>query len=488
MHELQVRAALGARRFRLVRQLLTEAFVLGILGAAAGWLCARQIVALLLSTLPATEAAARFEFHADPRVLVFMAASTFVTVLGFSVLPVWRASRVNVSTALKASGHGTQRVGRRLALLTVGVQMALSIVLLAGAAMFVQTVRNASTMSLGFDRRDLIEVELADRVLRLNASEVHQIHTALFEGLRAIPGVKVVALSYPFFPSWAFGIEKPEGEAGYRTSVDYFAAMRIPLLRGRLLTEADADREDPVVVVNDWYARGWFPGDDAIGKRGGFNNALIVGVVGNAATTNVRWDDPTVYRLARASEARLAPALVVRTAAGIERTTLFRPIEQVVRRVNPRLFVAVRTPDDALNRSIARERMVAATSSLFAFAGIVLAGVGLFGVAASAVAHRSVELGLRAALGASRWQIIREALRGTAIAITAGVAAGIAITAVVSRQLGHFISGLLIGLGPSDWMVLTSAAAAMLTVALVASVVPAIRAGRIDPLETMRRT
>src|SRR6185503_16212308 len=128
----------------------------------------------------------------------------------------------------------------------------------------------------------------------------------------------------------------------------------------------------------------------------GFNNALIVGIVGNARVTNVRWrDEPAVYRLALPTEARLAPALIVRTASSIDPESLFRPIEQVVRRVNPRLFVAVRTPDDALNRSIARERMVAATSGFFGVAGLALAGIGLFGVAASAVAHRTRELGLR---------------------------------------------------------------------------------------------
>src|SRR4029453_10242239 len=151
---------------------------------------------------------------------------------------------------------------------------------------------------LGFDRRQLVEVELADRVLRLSAAEVRDIHRDLLDSLRALPGVENVALSYPLFPPWAFGIEQPAGEAGMRVSVDYFSTMKIPLIRGRLLSPGDLLREDPVVVVNEWYARGWFPGQDAIGQRGGFNNALIVGIVGNANTTNVRWEEPAVYRLA----------------------------------------------------------------------------------------------------------------------------------------------------------------------------------------------
>jgi predicted permease len=486
-HELHVRTALGAGRGRLIRQLLMEGLLLAAAGGAVAWVCARQVVALLLSTIPSPEAAARLEFHADVRVLAFMSVATIVTVLGFALLPAWRASRVDVSSALKpAPGQVAAYGARRLGLLMVGVQVALSVVLLTAAAMFAQTVRNVASMPLGFDRRYLVEVELADRALRVNAAQVREMHDALLDGIRALPGVEHVALSHPLFPPWAFGIEQPAGEAGMRVSVDYFPTMKIPLIRGRLLTTDDLAREDPVVVANEWYARGWFPGEDPIGKRGGFNNALIVGLVGNANTTNVRWEEPALYRLALPSEARLAPALHVRTAASIDPASLFRPIEQVVRRVNPRLFVAVRTPDDALNRSMARERMVAATSGFFGLTALVLAGIGLFGVAASAVTHRASDLGLRIALGASRWGVVREALRGTTIVFACGLAAGVVATIVAARQLDHVIAGLLIGLRPSDWLTMAAAAAAMIVVAVLAAILPALQAARTDPLIAMR--
>ena len=349
-HELNVRTALGAGRFRLVRQLLIEGLVLAVMGSAAAWLCAGWGVALLLSTVGSADAASRLEFHGDLPVLAFMCGTTLVTTLGFALLPAWRATRIDVSSSLRtAPSQAAPSGARRLGLLMVGTQIALAVVLIAGAALFVQTVRNVATMPLGFDRRHLVEVELADRVLRLSAAEVRQTHDALLEGLRALPGVEHAALSLPLFPSWAVGIEQPAGEAGMRVSVDYFSAMRIPFIRGRLLTLDDLTRADPAVVVNEWYARSTFPGEDAIGKRGGFNNGLIVGIVGNTNVTNVRWEEPAVYRLARPTEARLAPALIVRAASSIDPESLFRPIEQVVRRVNPRLFVAVRTPDDALN-------------------------------------------------------------------------------------------------------------------------------------------
>jgi len=486
-HELHVRTALGAGRTRLVRQLLMESLGLAAAGGAAAWFCARQIVAMLLSTIPSAEAAARLELHADLRILAFMFVSTLLTMLGFALLPAWRASRIDVSTALKSAPTHVAPAGARcLGLLMAGVQVAVSVVLLTAAAIFAQTVRNVATMPLGFDRRPLVEVELADRALTLKADEVREIHRALLDGIRALPGVEQVALSYPMFPAWALGVEQPAGEAGMRVSEDYFSAMKIPLIRGRLLTSGDLQREDPVAVVNEWYARGWFPGRDPIGQRGGFNNALIVGVVGNANTTNVRWEEPAVYRLALPSEARLAPAVIVRAAAAIEPVTLFRPLEQIVRRVNARLFVTVRTPEDALNRSISRERMVAATSGFFGLTGLALAGIGLFGIAASAVAHRTSELGLRVALGASRWTVVREALRGTAIVFTGGLAGGVLATLVAARQLDHVIAGLVIGLRPSDWLMVTSATAAMIVVATLVAIVPAVRAARADPLITMR--
>jgi predicted permease len=486
-HELSVRTALGADRFRLVRQLVIEGLVLAVLGGAAAWLCAGWGVSWLLSTVPSAGAASRLEFQGDLRVLAFMSGTAFVTTAGFAVLPAWRATRIDVWSALRTTPlQAAPRGARRLGLLMVGAEIALSVVILAGAALFVQSVRNVAAMPLGFDRRHLVEVELADRVLRLSAGEVRQTHDALLAELGALPGVEHVAVSLPLFPSWAYGVEQPAGEAGMRVSVDYFAAMRLPLIRGRLLIADDLTRADPVVVVTEWYASSTFPGEDAIGKRGGFNHALIVGIVGNSRVTNVRWEEPAVYRLALPTEARLAPAVIVRTASSIDPESLFRPIEQVVRRVNPRLLVAVRTSDDALERSIARERMVAATSGFFGFTGLLLAGIGLFGVAASAVARRRRELGLRLALGASRGNVVREALRGTAIVCAGGVTAGLVAVAIVARAVDHLIAGLLIGLRATDWMVVGASTIAMLMVAALAAILPALRAARVDPLTAIR--
>src|SRR4029453_12937220 len=156
--------------------------------------------------------------------------------------------------------------------------------------------------------------------------------------MRAIPGVEAVALSAPLFPAWAMGIDQPEGEWGFRVRPEYFSVMQMPLLRGRLFTADDIARADPVVVANQWYVEGWFPNEDALGKRGGFNNAEIIGIVGNITTDNVRWRIPVLYRPVRPEEARLVPAITARVAASIDPESLFRPLEAAVRQVNPRLF------------------------------------------------------------------------------------------------------------------------------------------------------
>ena len=486
-HEFRVRTALGASRSRLIAQLLVESLVLSLAGGIGAWFVAKWGVSLLLSTLPSAEAAARLELTADPRVMAFMAVATLTATLVCALAPAWKATRVDAASALRTTPSQAGPAGaQRLALAIVGGQVALSAVLIAGAVLFVQTARNAASIPLGFERSRLVEVELADRVLRAGAADVRRMHETMLANIRAIPGVESVALSMPLFPAWAMGVEQPAGESGFRVSPEYFSVMRIPLLRGRLLTTSDLTRADPVVVANQWYAEQWFPGEDAIGKHGGFNDAEIVGIVGNATTDNVRWRMPVLYRPVRPDEARFVPAIAVRVAASVDPQSVFRPLEAAVRQAHPRLFVAVRTADQALARSIGRERMVATTSALFGAIGIALAGLGIFGIAASAVARRTSELGLRLALGASRRRVVRDALGGTAVVFCAGLAAGLAAAVAAARALDSALSALLIGLRAGDWMVVAAAACGLLVVALMAGIVPALRAARLDPLVAIR--
>jgi predicted permease len=489
-HELRVRTALGASRSRLIGQLLVEGGLIAILGGVAAWWFAAWGVSALVSTLPSPQSAARLALQVDLRLLLFMAATTLAATLGFALLPALRATKIDVATALKsAPSFGAPAGARRLSQWMVGAQVALSVVLVAGAGLFIETVQNVAALDLGFDRKHIVEVELNDRVGRQTRESVKAAHDAMIAGLQAIPGVEAVTFSVPLFPQWAVGIDRPEGEAGYPVSIDYFKTFQIPLVRGRLLTADDLRRRDgEVVVVNEWYAKGWFPGEDAIGKRGGFSQGEIVGIVANAQTTNVRWEDPTVYRVQLPDAGRMTRAFAIRVRDNIDRRSLFDSIERVVRGVDPRLFVGVRTAEDALNRSIARERMVAATSALFGLIGLLLAGIGLFGVASAAVAQRTNEIGLRMALGAGRWNVMTEALRSTAIVFAIGLLSGVVLVFVATQATRHLVAELLIGLRPGDRLVLLATIATLLSSAALAALIPALRATRINPLDAIRHS
>jgi predicted permease len=367
----------------------------------------------------------------------------------------------------------------------VGVQVALSVVLLTGAGLFVQTLGNLARTDLGFDSHNLIQVELAARTAGIRPEQVPAIHEQLIERVAAVPGVSAVTMfGTPLYPPWATGAEPPSDYTAGIVGPDFFDLMRIPLVRGRFFTAADAMRTEGYSIVTESFARQTFPGEDAIGKRAGFGNLEVIGIVRDAKLDSVRWDvEPMVYRMGM-RQARLMSVVLVRAAVDPE--TVMRPIQEAVMGVNPRLLVSVRTVDEVVGRSIARERLVAMTSAFFGVLGLALTGIGLFGVAAFAVARRTSELGLRIALGATPWGVIRESLRETMRVFVWGLVAGSVGAFLAARLAGRFISGLLFGLEPADWTNVAGAVLLMLSIAVAACVVPALRASRTDPLRAIK--
>lgn len=486
LRELAVRTSLGARRSRLISQLLVESAVIAAIGAAAAWVCARWGVSALLAMLPLATIPEQLTFQTDLRVLTFMAALSFLTVILFGLVPAWRASRVDVIATLKSTQSTTTAPGaRRLGLWLVGAQVALSVVLLAGAGLFVQTLRNLAHADLGFDPRNVIQVELAARSIGIRPEQVPGLHEELLDRVGAIPGVaSVTAFGTPLFPPWATATARPTDYAAGIVGPGFFELMRIPLIRGRLFTAADATRSEGFSIVSESFAKQMFPGEDAIGKRAGYGNLEVIGIVRDATLDNLRWDvEPIVYRMGL-RQGRLMSALLVRASVDPER--VIRPIQEAVSRVNPRLLVSVRTVDEVVNRSIARERLVAMTSGFFGALGLALSAIGLFGVAAFTVVRRTSELGLRMALGATPWHVVHESLRETMHVFSWGLIVGAAVALAAARIADRFISGLLFGLEPTDWVNTAAAVMLMLVIAAAACAVPALRATRIDPLRAMR--
>jgi predicted permease len=485
-HEFVVRASLGARRSRLVGQLLVESALVAALGAAAAWLFAKWGVSTLLAALPVASVPEQLRLHADGRTLGLLATLSALVAVLFGFAPAVRGTRVDLGSALKSTQPtATGRGMRRLGLSLVAGQVALSVMLVAGAGLFLETLRNMAQVDLGFSPSRLVQIELAGRMVPYRPEEVPGLHQRLLDAVSVVPGVESATVSFtPLYPPWA--AEKPALQEGYAAGVvgpRYFETLRIPLLRGRLFTQDDVERGQAVSIVTESFAREFFPGEDPIGKRAGFGSLEVVGVVRDARTSNVRWHEPTVYRLGLRI-GRVMSAILVRTS--VEPSTVTRPLQEAVSGVDPRLFTSATPVEAVINRSIARERLVAGASAFFGLVGLVLAGMGVFGVAALAVAQRTSELGLRIALGASRSRVVRESLRDTAVVCAGGLALGSAAAVLALRVAGHHISGLLFGVEPAGWGNPAAAAALMLLIVVAACILPALRATRIDPLAAIR--
>ena len=504
--ELAVRTALGASRARLVAQLTAESLVLALAGGALAWLFASWGVSILLSMLPVAEVPEQLQFRTDGRLLAFMAATSLMSAALFTIAPAWRATSISPGPALaasqpSASGRGSRRVGW----LFVAGQTALSVVLLSGACLFFQSARNAMAISSGFNPRGVLQVELDRDWARavqaqgkpappLTVDQVRAAYAELERRLSAIPGVTAITSFWlPLLPPDFAGVPQPAEPLGAFAGPGFFETLQIPILRGRGLTDEDARRrQGAAVVISESFARLMFPGEDAVGRRidsvrlrnGNWMNLEVVGVAGDARLNNLRWaDDPTIYMHGLTIQ-RAMTALQIRTH--IDPAHLAAPVRQALLDMNPRSVVSMRPLEDVIARSIARERMVAGTSLFLALVGLVLACIGVFGVAAGAVAERTREIGLRIALGATSWNVIRGTLFETTCMFGLGLLAGTLAAVAVAQWLDSRIAGMLLGLSATDWTNFTAAVAIVMVAGVTACLTPAIRAIRIDPLIALR--
>jgi predicted permease len=373
--------------------------------------------------------------------------------------------------------------------------VALSVLLLVGAGLFVQTVRNLLRVDVGFATDGLLQVSLDTRGAGYGAGQVGPLQARLLERVAALPGVRAVtAIRNGVMQAAGMrsrivlpGRDLPPDEAwnGATVGPAFFETMAIPIRRGRAFSADDFARDRRLVVVSEAWARRYFPRENPVGGRIGDSGQYeIVGVVADSRIFDVRTDvGPTMYFMASADPDRFS-AIEVRAIGDVD--AVGRAVQAEIRRVNPRLVLGVRTMREEIDRMVARERLVAATSTAFSLVGLLLASVGIFGVAASTVARRTSDIGIRMALGAGRWAVIREALRDTLLTFTAGVAAGVVAALLALRLAAPVIGDLLFGLTPTDTATVVGAGLVMLLVAVAACVLPARRAVRIDPLAAIR--
>jgi predicted permease len=486
--ELTMRVALGASRARLMLQCLVESAVLAAMGGILALVVARWGVTIMLSMLPLPVIPEGLAFQADARLIGFAAGVSLLGALLFGLAPAWRATHVDLSATLRSSqGNTATSATRRLGRWLVACQVGLSVLLLVGAGLFVQTLRNLVNRDIGFNPGSLLQVTLDTSGSGYQQGQVGGLYRLLSERIAAIPGVgSVTGVRNPVMAGVgsrcrmslpAVTLAPDDRWDCADVGPSFFETLNIPVVRGRAFTAADFERSQGFVVISEAFAARYFPNDDPVGKF------PIIGIVGNARLGAVRGEGgPMMYRMLPKEPDRVSA--LVRSAG--DPAIVAQAIQEEIRRVNPRLLIGISTMQQQIDRNISSERMVAATSAFFSLLGLLLVAIGLFGVASYTVAQKTSELGIRMALGAGRWTVIRESLRDTMLVFGAGLAGGVLAAVVAVRLAASVIADLLFGLTATDAANIVIAALVMIGAALAACILPARRATRIDPLAAIR--
>ncbi|HEX8072779.1 MAG TPA: ABC transporter permease [Pyrinomonadaceae bacterium] len=504
--EIAVRTALGASRGRVVRQLLTESVLLSVVGGVLGLLLALWGVDLLVAASPLDIPRLK-DVGLDTNVLLFTAGVCVLTGLLFGLAPALQATKVDVQAALKEGTRGATggaARGRTRGLLVV-TEVALSLVLLVGAGLLGRSFMRLREVNPGFEPQNVLTTGISlARTKYPNEDAQRQAFEQIVARVAAVPGVEAAALIDPLPLSGSSSAntfviggrpvpapaDKPS--ANYRAiSADYFRALRIPVLRGRAFTAQDAAKAPPVIIVNDWFARRFFPNQDPLGQRimierdpseGQQPWREIVGVVGDVRHESLTEPGGSEYYVPFAQEPAAYMDLVVRAAAA-DAPGLGAAVRDAVREVDREQYVPAVTPlTRLLAESVARRRFQLLLTGLFAAVALALASVGIFGVTTYTVAQRTHEIGVRMALGAQARDVLRLIVGQGMRLILAGVGLGLAAAWALTRVL----AGMLYDVTPTDPATFVGVALLLSLVALAACLIPARRATRVDPLVAMR--
>jgi predicted permease len=501
--EVAIRLCVGGGRPRLIRQFLTESALLALCGGALGLLFARWGTGAILGLLNVTESPVLLDVSPSPRVLAFTAGVSLLTGLAFGLWPAIRATRLDLTPALKDGAVGII-VGRRWSTshALVASQVALCVLVLTVAALMVRTLYNLKTLEAGFERGNLLLFTLDTFGTPVPPAQRAELYRQVVEHLQPLPGVRYVSASTSspvhtsgnsralVVPPGVTVPDTPEGRGAWATLVtpEYFETLGIDFLRGRGFTAADANPRQKVAVVNATMAR-FIAGDrDPLGKTFSFRGdpddlITIVGVVEDTHQMSLREAPPrTVYTpLAYASPAPSQLMIELRTAqqplavAGAARDAVRDVSKDVVIRY-------VRSIDEQIDASLVRERLLAMLSSSFALLALLLSAIGLYGVMSYNVTRRAREIGIRIALGAARSHVLATVLMQTLVVTVAGIIVG-AVAAVLTTEA---LSSFLFDLSPRDPVTLAAVCIALLLTSLAASVLPAHRAATVDPVRAIR--
>lgn len=491
--EMAMRISLGAGRSRLVRQLLTESVLLSAIAGVLGWCLAQVAAPVLVAMLSEPRNPLRLALSMDTRVLLFSTVVSMAAAMFFGLLPAWQASGAQPMREL----HGLRgQAGKlRLGRVFVGIQVAFAFVLVIAGAAFLFSLGNLLRVNTGFDPHNVAVISVSTELS--GKPEPTVFLDELQRHIESQPGVQGVAIS-----EWALfignratnqvilpGQPAPDREEYTLTvSPRYFSTMRIPLLAGREFEPRDRDehgRAPRPAIVNEALARRYFGGANPVGRifqtpdDGKLDDHVIVGLVGNSAYYSLREGaQPTFYRVERGTD-----YVVLYVRSTLDLSSVVSIVERETQAVGHGARVRdISTLDTLIGNTLLREKLLAGIGGVFAFLGLLLAAIGLFGLLNYSVTRRTKEIGIRAALGARAPSLVFLVLKDLFGMIAGGLAAGLA----ASLALMTFVRSLLFGIRAVDPMVMTTAAAIFLAAAAIAGGLPARHAATIDPMSALR--
>ena len=501
--EIAIRSAMGATRLEIMRQVLVESVFLslcgGALGIALSVVLLRTMLRFVPQTLPRLDQVA-----VDATVLGFATAASIFTGVLFGALPAWRMSKLDPALALRegtrsvTSGRGQHRLHNSLVI----AETAVGLVLLVGAGLLIRSFVRVMNVDPGFDPRNVLTASLNLPDSQYHGLKKVQFYDELLPRLAALPGVQSVAAGWPI-PlgrgnfSISFSIEgRPvakgdqPSEALSTVTPDFFRTLRIPVLSGRAFLRTDDSKSMPVIIINQAFARKYFPGEDPIGKHiqpdlgdGILAHPMrrVVGLVADVKRKSITAENAAQFYLPYAQAVITSPPLEIRTLG--DPVSLVGPLRAQLAQIDSNIpLYRVRTLEDYVSQSAAAPRFQTLLITFFAVMALLLSAIGLYAVLSYMVAQRTLEIGLRIALGAQRSDVLRIILRRGLVLAASGLAVGI----VVSLLLTRFMAGLLYGVRPFDPLTFAGVSMVLLLVSLLASTAPAYRAARLDPMNTLR--
>jgi putative ABC transport system permease protein len=498
--EIAVRQAVGASRARIIRQLLVETLLLTVSGTALAVLLAQALSRFLVSLIGTGANAVFLDLTPDWRVLGFTAAVAAVTCLLFGLTPALRATRVDIGAVMKATGRGLTAGGGRLSLrrALVVIQVALSLVLVASALLFMRSLNKLLTLDPGFNSENLLVARISFRRLDIPPERRIEFKSQMLERLKAVPGVQGVTESdtIPLTGGgrnnvvWVEG--KPDDKVNVsfnRVGIDYFQTLQVPLRMGREFSSQDTLSSPRVAIVNETFAR-QLQESNPVGRRVVVETTPtepettyeIVGLVRDAKFEVLKENPIAMVYLPALQDPDPATWRQFLVRSSLPQAEITASVSRALNEVNPSMDTVFEWFQTMVHGSMLRERLMATLSGFFGVLALVLAIIGLYGILSYAVASRTNEIGIRIALGARTREVVTLVVREALLLVVVGVVAGIPAVFVVAR----FASTLLFDLSPSDPLSLTLAGLVMLAIALIAAYLPARRATKIDPLVALR--